>query len=261
MKDKKRPVILVTNDDSIHAKGVHELIQRLVKYGEVYCVCPETPKSGGSMALTVYDPLKLKRYPDYHGAKMFSITGTPVDCVKLSVHNLLPHTPDLIVSGINHGSNAAVNVLYSGTMGAAMEGAVLNIPSVGFSLTDHDADADFSRCYRIVDLLIPAMLERGLPDQVCLNVNVPHQGEAPTEARATVSCRGKWNDNYQKYTDPSGGVFYWLSGHYVNEEPENTNTDEWCLAHGIVSVVPITVDRSTPTAPDVDWLAGVLAAY
>ena len=141
-----RPLILVSNDDSYTAKGVHVLIDRLVKFGDVVAVCPQYPHSGQSMAISINSPLRILEQPDYNGARMFAVNGTPVDCVKLSMHHILGRRPDLVVAGINHGSNAAVNVLYSGTMGAAMEGAVFGIPSIGFSLTDHDPEADFSPC-------------------------------------------------------------------------------------------------------------------
>lgn len=262
----ERKLILVTNDDSIEAAGVHRLVDRLVKYGDVVVICPDAPRSGQSMALTVNSPLRLTQLEDYQGAKMYKLSGTPVDCIKMAMHNVLDRVPDLVVSGINHGSNASVNLLYSGTMGAAMEGCVLGIPSVGFSLTDHSPNADFTPCYDAVDAIIEGMIEHGLPEGVCLNVNVPHIGRRPERMQIAVPCRGKWNDEYQKYTDPSGGTFYWLAGAFVNEEPENTATDEYCLSHGIISVVPTPLTRIN-LAPDVDlftmvpWLGDVCDAY
>ena len=241
-----KPLILVTNDDGIHAKGVHILIKHLLKFGDVVCVCPDAARSGQSMAITFNSPLRVHRHEDYHGVRMYSVNGTPVDCVKIAVDNILPHRPDLVVSGINHGSNAAVNVVYSGTMGAAFEGCACGIPSIGFSLTSHDPDADFSGCLPFVDSICAAVLRHGLPQGVCLNVNVPYCHPYPTEMRVTKGCKGKWTDEYEEYTDPAGGKLYMLKGKFINEEPDNENTDEWCLSHGIVSVVPTMLDRTAP---------------
>lgn len=256
-----KPLILVSNDDSYTAKGVHELIDRLVKFGDVIAVCPEHPQSGQSMALTVNAPLRIHALPDYNGAKMYNVSGTPVDCIKLSMHHLLPRRPDIVVAGINHGSNAAVNVLYSGTMGAAMEGAVFGIPSLGFSLTDHAHDADFTPCYKAIDMLVEAALRRGLPENVCLNVNVPNIDTTPAEMKICVPCKGLWNDEYKAYDDPFGGKFYWLTGQFENLEPDNEDTDEWALAHRMISVVPVDIDRTSGCVPQIDWLPEVIALY
>lgn len=252
-----RPLILVTNDDGIDAKGVHCLIDRLLPYGDIVTVCPDAPRSGQSMAITVNDPLKLTELPDYKGAKMYKVSGTPVDCVKLAMHHILPRKADLVVAGINHGSNAGVNVLYSGTMGAAMEGCAFGIPSIGFSLTSHAADADFTPCYAAIDILVKEVLEHGLPLDICLNVNVPADKGIPSEMKLCVSCRGHWNDEYQEYIDPHGRKFYWLTGTFENLEPDNENTDEWCLDHGIISVVPIDIERTASIKSDMEWLREV----
>lgn len=257
----RRPLILVTNDDSISAKGVHVLVERLLAFGDVVAVCPQYPHSGQSMALTVSSPLRINELPGYKGARMYCVDGTPVDCVKISMHHVLDRRPDLVVSGINHGSNAAVNVLYSGTMGAAMEGTVFGIPSIGFSLTDHSPDADFSPCLDAIDLLVKETLRNGLPENVCLNVNVPDIAHTPKEMREAVPCRGRWNDEYQVYTDPFGKKFYWLSGEYVNLEPENDHTDQWCLEHGIISVVPVGVERTLGNQVHIEWLNDVCSEY
>ena len=251
-------LILVTNDDSIEAKGVHELVKSLLPFGEVVCVCPETPQSGMSMALTVNRPLKVKRLPDYHGAKMYRVDGTPVDCVKIAVDNLLDRKPDIVVSGINHGSNAAINVVYSGTMGAAFEGCAYGIPSIGFSLTSHSEDADFTPCLPVVDKLVGLVLEKGLPQGICLNVNMPAHVESYKEMRVTKSCKGHWNDRYDEYRDPADRPFYWLAGNFVNDEPENEDTDEWCLSHGIVSIVPVKLDPTYLKRDDFNWIPTII---
>lgn len=256
-----KPLILVSNDDSYSARGVHALIDRLLPFGDVVAVCPAAPQSGQSMALTVNQPLFINPLPDYKGAKMFNVTGTPVDCIKVSMHHILGRRPDLVVTGINHGSNAAVNVLYSGTMGAAMEGCVFGIPSIGFSLTDHSADADFTPCFKAIDLLVSETLKNGLPQDICLNVNVPNVKHTPEEMRICTPCRGRWNDEYQEYTDPFGRKFYWLTGMFENLEPDNDKTDEWALEHGMISVVPVAVERSATIDTKVDWLTDAVKKY
>lgn len=239
-----RPLILVTNDDGIHAHGVHRLIDYLSELGEVVCVCPDGPRSGQSMAITVNDALRITRVEDYNGAKMYKTNGTPVDCVKLAMYEVLERRPDIVVAGINHGSNAAINVVYSGTMGGAFEGCAFGIPSIGFSLTDHDPNADFTHCRWVVEQVTESVIKHGLPEGVCLNVNIPNSAVPPTEMRLVRACKGNWSDEYTRYEDPSGRPFYWLTGQFVNAEPESTDTDEWCLSNGIVSVVPVALDRT-----------------
>ncbi len=257
-----KPLILVTNDDSYLAAGVHRLIERLVKFGDVMAVCPQHPQSGKSMAITVNDPLRITRLPDFAGAKMYHVNGSPVDCVKLSHHFILDRPADLVVSGINHGSNSAVNLLYSGTMGAAMEGAVLGIPSIGFSLTDHSLEADFTPCYKAIDLLVGMALEHGMPKDVTLNVNVPNVGDkTPAEMRICEPCHGRWNDEYKEYIDPAGRKFYMLTGRYENLEPDNDRTDEWALNHGIISAVPVHVNRTLGSKAEIPWLSMAIASY
>ncbi|MDE6716965.1 MAG: 5'/3'-nucleotidase SurE [Muribaculaceae bacterium] len=257
----ERPLILVSNDDSINAKGVRELISRLVRLGDVVVVCPDAPRSGQSMAITVNDPLRISPVPDFMGARMYKTTGTPVDCIKLAMHHILKRRPDMVVSGINHGSNASVNELYSGTMGAACEGCAFGIPSVGFSLTDHNPDADFSGCLRAVDLISEAVLTRGLPEGICLNVNVPDTKDEPAELRVCTPCRAHWDDEYKEYIDPAGHKFYLLSGELINDEPDNETTDLWCLKHGIISVVPTSVNRRLIMPETLGWLQALQEKY
>lgn len=240
------PLILVTNDDGIEAKGVHELISALPADAEIICVCPDSPRSAQAMAITVATPLRLRRLADYKGAKMFKVNGTPVDCVKIAIDVVLKRLPDIVVAGINHGSNAGVNVVYSGTMGAVFEGCAFGVPSVGFSLTSHDPNADFTGCLPFVRKIVPEVISGGLPQGVCLNVNIPYIQPYPKEMRVVRACRGKWTDNYDEYVDPFGDKFYWLTGKFINEEPDDESTDEWCLSHGIVSVVPTMLDRTAP---------------
>jgi 5'-nucleotidase len=171
--ETNKKLILVTNDDSIYAKGIASLVEVAKQFGEVVVVAPDKPQSGMGHAITINHPLRLQEQNIFEGIKSFSCTGTPVDCVKLGIIEVLHRRPDLILSGINHGSNAATNVLYSGTMSAAVEGAMEGIPSIGFSFCDYEADADFTDAKSVAEKLIPQVLENGLPDNVCLNVNIP----------------------------------------------------------------------------------------
>lgn len=248
-----RPLILISNDDGIQALGVRRLIDFLADIADIVCVCPDGPRSGQSMAITVNGALRITPLPSYMGALMFSTNGTPVDCIKLAWHTVLSRRPDLVVSGINHGSNAAINVVYSGTMGAAFEGCAFGIPAIGFSLTDHNPEADFEPCRPFVRAIVKGVLKHGLPEGVCLNVNIPHKAGNLSEMRTARASRGNWSDEYVKYTDPSGKPFYMLSGKFDNLEPDASDTDEWLLAHGIVSVVPVMLDRTAP-ADGISWI-------
>ena len=244
-----KPLILIANDDGLDAPGVHRLIDMLHDMAHIVCLGPDSPRSGGSMALTVKGALRLKAWGQYKGAEMYSTNGTPTDCVKLAWHTVLrDRKPDLVVSGINHGSNAAINVLYSGTMGAAQEGCAFGVPSVGFSLTNHSHSADFSACRPFVRAIVAGMLEHGLPKGICLNVNIPDSPEPPVRMHLVRECKGNWSDEYVEYKDPGGHLFYMLAGHFENAEPQATDTDEYVLHHGGVSVVPIMLERTAPIA-------------
>ena len=253
MTPTPRPLILVSNDDGIAAPGVRRLIDFLLPLDvDIICVCPLYPQSGKSMAITVNEALRITRADDYRGVPMYAVNGTPVDCIKLAHHNILPRQPQMVVSGINHGSNSGINLIYSGTMGAAMEGCVMGVPSVGFSLTNHSMKADFAPCQQFVERICRDILLKGLPEGVCLNVNIPDCTPAPTEMRVVSQGRSRWTDEYKEYTDPSGRTFYMLSGKFENLEPDNENTDEWCMTHGIVSVVPVQLNRTAPK-PSEEW--------
>lgn len=248
-------LILISNDDGYQAKGLRCLIDFVSYLGaDVVCVCPERQNSGQSMALTVNAPLRIYPQPDCHGAKVYAVNGTPVDCVKLSFLSILGgKRPDLVLAGINHGSNASVNVMYSGTMGAVSEGCIQGVPSIGFSLTSHNPDADFEPSRRFVREIIDKVLAHGLDKGVCLNVNIPAVPD-PAGWRCARDCHGRWSDEYRLYHDPGGHPFYWLAGEFVNEEPEATDTDQYCLDHGIISVVPTIIDRTLPAAQLPGWL-------
>lgn len=254
-----KKLILVSNDDGFMAKGVRELMSMLAPFGEVVAVCPDKGRSGQSMALTFDAPLRVKEEKSLiEGTKLFSCNGTPVDCVKISCYSVLQgRKPDLVVAGINHGSNASVNVLYSGTMGAVQEGCTWGVPSIGFSLTTHDPDADFSSVKPIVDSLVPNILDKGLPQGTFINVNVP-AGHAEAPACLCRECKAHWSEEYKQYKDPMGHTFFMLAGHMVNDEPENTETDLYALDHGRSSVVVEALDRTAPLTEVAEWLKTVL---
>lgn len=248
-------LILVSNDDGFSAKGVRELMSMLAPYGDVIAVCPDQGRSGQSMALTFDAPLRVKEEKSpVEGTKLYSCNGTPVDCVKISCYSVLNgRKPDLVVAGINHGSNASVNVLYSGTMGAVQEGCSWGVPSIGFSLTTHDPDADFSSVRPIVDSLVPQILEKGLPQGTFINVNVPvGYSEAPVSL--CRECKAHWSEEYKEYHDPMGRSFFMLAGHMVNDEPENPDTDLYALDHGRSSVVLEALDRTASDVEVPEWM-------
>ena len=239
---KEKPLILVSNDDGIEAPGLKVLIDCVKSLGDVIAVAPASPQSGQSSAMTVNSPLRIKEHDEYNGALMYSVDGTPVDCVKLALHALVPRTPDLVVTGVNHGTNAGNNILYSGTMGAAMEGAMVGIPSVGFSLLSHSLSADFSHTTKYITLISEKILEKGLPSRTCLNVNFPK--EEVKGLKVVRAALSHWSEEYVKFTDPHGKPFYWLTGYIINEEPDNDETDLYWLDRGYGTIGPAKVDQN-----------------
>lgn len=249
------PIILVSNDDGHRAPGVHHLTRLLSRYGRVVAVCPESPQSGKSMAITGNTPLRMSRLYQYQAeepeVEWYSVDGTPVDCIKIAMHTIFRdgERPALVCTGINHGSNASINVIYSGTMGAAFEGCANNIPSIGFSLCDHSMNADFSPMIPYIDRIVSRVMERGLPEGVCLNVNAPDV-DSIKGMRVTRACRGRWSDEYKEYVDPFGKPYYWLTGRFINEEPEESNTDDALLKEGYLTIVGCSTDRTVPLPSD-----------
>jgi 5'-nucleotidase len=243
MLENKKPLILVTNDDGINAKGIIELIEGVRSLGEVVVLAPDGARSGMSSAITSTYPIRLKFIKEEKDLRVYSCTGTPVDCVKLAIREVLPREPDLILSGINHGSNSAVCVVYSGTVGAALEGCILGIPSVGISLTDHSPHADFSEAVKFGRIVAEKVLEEGLPKGVCLNLNVP---DIPRVKGLKVcsQTKGYWAKEFQKAKDPSGKTVYWLTGEFFNEDAENQSNDEWALSQGYAALVPLKIDMT-----------------
>lgn len=248
MDETSRKLILITNDDSIEAPGIHFLAQCVRSMGDVYVVAPAQPHSGQSAALSVNEPLRIKELPsDTEGIRLFTVNGTPVDCIKLALFAIVPRRPDVIFAGINHGSNSGINVTYSGTMGAVLEGCLEGIPSVGFSLLHHSMKADFTLSSAQVINIAGKVIEEGLPEGVCLNVNIPAK-VMPEGIKVCRASKGRWTDSYKRYIDPHGVPFYWLTGTFINDEPEATDTDEYWLARRYVTVVPVTPDKTDAAA-------------
>ncbi len=240
---ENRPLILVTNDDSIYSKGIKSLVEAVSSLGEVIVVAPDSPQSGMGHAVTIHGILRINEEKIFGDIKAYTTSGTPVDCVKLAIAKVLPRKPDLLVSGINHGSNSSINVIYSGTMSAAVEGAVEGIPSVGFSLLDFSADADFRASMKIAhDVSKQILEEKGLPEGICLNVNIPKG--SPEEIKGVKICRqakANWEDTFDHRIDPMGKPYYWMLGEFKNHD-KGEDTDEFALSHQFISIVPVQYD-------------------
>jgi 5'-nucleotidase len=240
----KKPLILVVNDDGISAPGIRTLIGRMNDFGEVVVVAPEGPQSGMGHAITINATLRCDKITIDDGAQTeYSVSGTPVDCVKLAVNQILDRKPHLCVSGINHGSNSSINVIYSGTMSAAVEGALEGIPSIGFSLLDFSHDADFSEGEQYIRKITQSVLEHGLPEGVCLNVNIPKskKNEKIKGIRICRQAKANWEEEFDERKDPNGRTYYWLTGKFVNYD-KGGDTDERALENHFVSVVPVQYD-------------------
>lgn len=237
-----KPLILITNDDGVQSKGIQELIDMACTLGNVVVMAPDGPRSAQSNALTMAVPVYYQLERKEPGLEIYKCSGTPTDCVKLALNNLLDRKPDLIFSGINHGSNSGINVIYSGTMGAVFEGCVNGIPSVGFSLCDHAKDADFSKAKIYFEQIARKVMMEGLPSGVCLNVNAP-KGDI-NGIRVTQQTKGYWTEEFENRTSPHGQDYYWLTGYFFNQEPDNQLTDEWALSQGYVAIVPTRIDMT-----------------
>lgn len=247
-KSMSRPLIFITNDDSLHAKGIASLVEAARPFGDIIVIAPDKPQSGMGHAITIHDPLRLQSSGIFKGIEAYSCTGTPVDCVKLGISEILHRKPDLLLSGINHGANTSTNVLYSGTMSAAVEGAMEYIPSIGFSLDSFDHQADFSTAMQVAEKVIETVLTSGLPKGVCLNVNIPNV--APSALKGISVCRqghAFWEDRFDKRVDPVGKTYYWLTGSFDAQEDAD-DTDLYAIANGYASVVPTQFDLTAHTA-------------
>ena len=245
----KKPVILVTNDDGITAPGLRALVEVMQMLGEVVVVAPDSPQSGMGHAITINSTLRIHKVKIYDVKEEYSCTGTPVDCVKIAVNKILHRKPDLCVSGINHGSNMSINVIYSGTMSAAVEGAIEGIPSIGFSLCDYSIDADFTAAKKVVKTIAENVLKNGLPKDVCLNVNIPKlKYDELKGIKVCRQARANWIEELDERHDPSGKPYFWLTGKFDNFDLGKKDTDVWALENNYVSVVPTQFDMTAHPA-------------
>ncbi|MFP4025273.1 MAG: 5'/3'-nucleotidase SurE [Thiohalospira sp.] len=241
--EKNKPLILVTNDDGVHAKGISSLIEMVKPYGEVIVVAPLHGNSGMSHAITVKVPLRYKKLKEEDNVTIYGCNGTPVDSVKLAMSEIVHRKPDLLVSGINHGSNASVSIVYSGTMAAVIEGCIYGIPAIGFSLLDYSSNADFSGAIAYGKKIVENTLINGLPEGTCLNVNFPAVPKEDIKGvKICRQARGIWKEEFDKRLDPRNGEYFWLTGYFENSENGSTDTDEWALGNNFVSIVPIEID-------------------
>jgi 5'-nucleotidase len=237
-----RPLLFITNDDGISAKGIRSLIEVAQTFGDILIIAPDKPQSGMGHAITVNQILRLEKSVLFPDLEAYTCSGTPVDCVKLGIYEVMKRKPDLILSGINHGLNSASNVLYSGTMSAAVEGAMENIPSIGFSLDSFDSNADFSAAKEAVKMVLEYAVKNTFPDHVCLNVNIPNvQKEALKGIKVCRQAHAFWEDRFDKRIDQFGNPYYWLTGEFKNEDHAE-DTDLFALNEGFVSVVPTQFD-------------------
>jgi 5'-nucleotidase len=246
---KQKPLILVTNDDGITAPGIVALVEVMKTLGEVVVVAPDKPQSGMGHAITINSTLRLHRTKTHGIAEEYSCSGTPVDCVKFAINKVLKRKPDLCVSGINHGSNMSINVIYSGTMSAAVEGAIEGIPSIGFSLCDFSIDADFAPAKKIIKTIVENVLKNSLPKDVCLNVNIPKlKYNEIAGIKICRQARASWVEELDERHDPSGRAYYWLTGKFENFEKGKKDTDVWAVENNFVSVVPVQFDLTAHKA-------------
>ena len=234
--------ILISNDDGVNAPGINTLAAIMRKYGRVCIVAPQEPMSGMGHAVTVRHPLRLRKLEEEDGFLRYSCNGTPADAVKLGIQVVLRARPDLIVSGINHGSNASINILYSGTMAAVLEGVISGVPSIGFSLADYSYLADFSACEKYIRKVVENVLQYGLPEGTCLNVNIPPvTAEKIRGIRICKQGRGMWMEEFDERKDPHHREYYWLTGEFASIS-NGRDTDGWALQNNYVSVVPAQID-------------------
>ena len=244
----EKPLILITNDDGVFAPGLRKLIYLAREFGNVVVVAPDKAMSGMSHAITVKTPLRLKKIAEDEGYAEYSCNGTPVDAVKLGEKVVVRGKPDLVLSGINHGSNASVNVVYSGTMGAVIEACIDGIPAIGFSLLDYSHSADFNSVDDYVRRIIKNAMEKGMPEGICLNVNIPAVDKHDIKGiKVCRQARGRWDESFDERIDPHNRNYYWLTGIFKNGDTDK-DTDSWALANNYISVVPMHFDLTAHKA-------------
>ncbi len=241
---QKKPLILITNDDGINAPGLRVLIELMNTIGEVCVVAPDSPQSGMGHAITINDTLYCNKITlkEWDPQTEYSCSGTPADCVKIAVNEILKRKPDLCVSGINHGSNSSINVIYSGTMSAAVEAGTQGILSIGFSHLDYDLNANFEPAKKFIKDIVRQCLKNRLPKGVVLNVNIPKLSEEAIKGiKICRQANAHWEEKFDKRTSPLGRDYYWLTGEFINED-KGKDTDEWALKNGFISIVPTQFD-------------------
>jgi 5'-nucleotidase len=246
----KKPLILVSNDDGITSKGISTLVSVMKEIGDVLVVAPDSPQSGMGHAITVGETLRLEENFIFDGVRAFECSGTPADCVKMARHFVLKDQvqPDVIVSGVNHGSNSSISVLYSGTMSAAIEGAIEGTPSIGFSLADFSHKAEMSHIKSFIKKITENVLFKGLPKGVALNVNFPAKRDEPIKGvKICRQANAKWVEEFDQRYDPNGRRYFWMVGSFVNFDRGEDN-DEWAIANNYVSIVPCQFDLTAHTA-------------
>ena len=240
---KKKTLILVTNDDGVTAPGIRTLVSVMKTIGDVVVVAPDSPQSGMGHAITLDSTLHIEKiYVETNGYDAYSCSGTPADCVKIALNEILDRRPDLVVSGINHGSNSSINVIYSGTMSAAIEAGIEGIPAIGFSLLDYSWNANFEHSKSYIKSIAENVLNEGLTEGIVLNVNIPNLEQ--NKIKGIKICRqakANWKEEFDKRKTPQGKDYYWLTGTFVNYD-KGEDTDEWALEHGYISVVPVQFD-------------------
>jgi 5'-nucleotidase len=238
-----KPIILVTNDDGISAPGIRALIEVMAEIGEVVVVAPDSPQSAMGHAITINSTLHLNKISKENASIVeYSCSGTPVDCVKLAVNEILKQKPQLCVSGVNHGSNSSINVIYSGTMSAAVEAGIEGIPAIGFSLLDYNWNADFETIKPFIKKIALEVLKNKLPNSVVLNVNFPKLKQDQIKGiKVCRQAKAIWMEKFDKRQTPQGKDYYWLTGEFVNQD-NGEDTDEWALANGYISIVPVQFD-------------------
>ncbi len=241
----KKPLIVISNDDGITAKGIRHLVELMTQVGEVVVVAPNSPQSGMGHAITIHDPLKIYQTDIFPGIEAYECSGTPADCVKLAKHHIMgDRIPDLVLSGINHGANTSVSVLYSGTMSAAVEAAIEGMPAIGFSLCDYSHQADFDHVDSFLLKLVDQALNRGIPKGVALNVNFPHKQEQPIQGvKVCRQAKAKWRAVFDERKDPYGRKYLWLAGDFVQQD-KGEDTDTWAIEHNYISLVPVDFDMT-----------------
>ena len=246
-KKKTVPVILITNDDGITAPGIKNLVEAVKGLGKVVVVAPDKPQSGMGHAITIGHPLRMSKVDIFDGVEAWQTSGTPVDCVKLAVDKVLHRKPDICLSGINHGANHSINVIYSGTMSAAMEASIESIPSIGFSLLDFSIEADFTAARFYVHKIVSALLKQKMDKHLLLNVNIPAVNmELIKGVKICKQAYAKYEEDFDERKDPQGKKYYWLTGKFVNFD-KSRDTDVWALKNNYVSVVPIQFDLTNYT--------------